>query len=148
MESEIKEAFLPVRKSYYYEKVFYCPACWEKSSTQRGESYLTAGGILLFGGFLWVMVRPQNEFAWLLFQSGLFLFFTVAAVVFHEFGHVLAAFITRAKVFQMTIGLGNILYKRNFWGVEWKFCAVPICGFTIIGIGDSRFYRTRSFLTR
>jgi len=93
------------------------------------------------------MASPQNEFAWLIFQTGLFWCFTTLVVVPHELGHVLAALMTKAKVFQVTIGLGNILYKHDFLGIEWKFCAIPICGFTIIGIGNRRFYRTKNFLT-
>jgi len=147
IESEIEEAFLPVRKSYYSDKIFYCPVCWEKSSTQHGKSYLTACIIVLVGGLVWVMASPQNELAWLMFQIGLFWCFTTLVAVPHELGHVFAAFITKAKVFQVTIGLGRTLYNCDFWGIEWKLCAIPICGSAIIGISNRRFYRTRSFLT-
>jgi hypothetical protein len=147
IESEIEEAFLPVRKPHSSDKIFYCPACWEKGSTRHGKSYLTAYIIVLVGGLVWVMASHQNELAWLIFQIGLFGGFTALVVVPHELGHVFAAFITKAKVFQVTIGLGRTLYNRDFWGIEWKFCAIPICGFSIIGISNRRFYRTRSFLT-
>ena len=146
IESEIEEAFLPIRNSYS-NTIFYCPTCWEKRSTQHGGSYLIACVTVLVGGLVWVMASPQNEFAWLIFQTGLFWCFTTLVVVPHELGHVLAALMTKTKVFQVTIGLGNILYKHDFLGIEWKFCAIPICGFTIIGIGSRKFYRTRSLLT-
>jgi tetratricopeptide (TPR) repeat protein len=141
--SEIEEAF---QKSYYSDKIFYCPACREKDAIQLGESYLIACIVVLIGGFVWVMANPQNEFAWLIFQAGLFLFFTAIVAIPHELGHVLAAFAARAKIFQVTIGLGRTLYKHDFLGIEWKFCAVPICGFVIPGISSRNFYRTRSFL--
>ncbi|MBE3145470.1 MAG: site-2 protease family protein [Planctomycetes bacterium] len=146
LESEIEDALLPVRDSYYSDKIFYCPACSKKRSTQLGESYLIACVVLLVGGFVWAIARSQNEFAWLTFQSGLFMCFVAMVVAPHELGHVLAAFVTRARMFQVTVGLGRTLYKRDFLGIEWEFCAIPICGFTVVAVGDRKFYRTRSFL--
>jgi hypothetical protein len=144
LESDNKEFFLPVRNSH--ETIFYCPACWEKRSTRLGESYLIACVAILVGGFAWVLMRPQNELAWLTIQSGLFACFVALNAVPHEVGHVLAAFAARAKIFQANIGLGRVLYKRDFWGIEWTFRAIPICGFVVTGIPSRTFYRTRSFL--
>lgn len=141
--SEIEEAFL---KSNSSDEIFYCPACQEKKSTHLGESFLISCPIVLVGGFVWVISRPQNEFAWLVFQAGLFLCFITITTLPHELGHVLTSFAVKAKVSKVTIGLGRILYKRNFLGIEWIFCAIPICGVTHVTIGDRKFYRTRSFL--
>ncbi|MFZ0035437.1 MAG: site-2 protease family protein [Sedimentisphaerales bacterium] len=142
--SEIEEAFC---KSYYSDKIFYCPTCWEKNATQQGKSYLTACIIVLIIGIIWVIISPQNELAWLILQAGLSgCFITAIVAIPHELGHVLTAFLIKAKILQVTIGLGRILYNRDFWGIEWKFCAIPICGFSIIGLKSRRFYRLRSFL--
>jgi hypothetical protein len=141
--SETEETF---HKPYYSDGKFYCPACREKDAIQQGESYLIACVIVLIGGLLWVILSPQNEFAWFVFQVGLFGFFTIIAAAPHELGHILAAFVTRARIFQVTIGLGRILYNRDLWGIEWVFRAIPICGFTIIGFNSRKFYRLRSFL--
>jgi hypothetical protein len=141
--SEIEEAF---QKSNYSDKIFYCPACSKEKSVQLGESFLIACPIVLIGGIVWVMVNPRNEFAWLVFQAGLFMCFWVVLTVPHELGHVLAAFVTRAKVSKVTIGLGRILCKRELLGIEWEFRVIPICGSTIVGIGDRNFYRIRNFL--
>lgn len=146
MVSETEEAFIQDNKSSYSDKVFYCTTCWEKKTTQQEKAYLLAYITVLIGGFVWVIVSPKNEFAWLVLHIGLFGCFTIVATVFHELGHVLAAFVVRAKIFQVTIGLGRILYRRNFWGIEWQFCIIPICGFVIPSISSIIFYRTRSFL--
>jgi hypothetical protein len=142
--SEIDESF---QKSYYSDEIFYCPACREKNAIQQGESYLIACVIVLIGGLLWVMISPQNEFAWLIFQLGLWGCFIIILTIIHELGHILAAFMTKAKIFQVTIGLGRILYNRDFWGIEWVFRAIPICGYTLIGFNNRKLYRLRSFLT-
>jgi tetratricopeptide (TPR) repeat protein len=42
--------------------------------------------------------------------------------------------------------MGKTLYNHDFWGIEWKFCAIPICGFVIAGHNNRKFYRMRSFL--
>ena len=147
IESEIEEAFLEDHKPYSPDKIFYCPACQNKNETQHGESYLTASVIVLIGGLVWLMASPQNELALLIFQSGLCVCFTPIAAVFHELGHTLAGLMTKAKIFGVTIGLGRTLYSRNLWGIEWKFCAIPICGFVITGHNNRKFYRMRSFLT-
>jgi hypothetical protein len=141
--SEIEEVFL---KSYYSDKIFYCPECWGRDVIQRGESYLIACVAILIGGLVWVIIRPQNEFAWLIFQMGLFLSFISVVAVPHELGHVLAGFMTKAKILRVTIGLGRTLYKRDIFGIEWEFCAIPICGFTSAGFNNRKFYRLRSFL--
>jgi hypothetical protein len=141
--SEIEESF---QKSYYSDEIFYCPACREKNAIQLGDSYLKACIIVLIGGFIWVILSPQNEFAWLVFQAGLLMCFTLILSVPHELGHSLAAFLTKANIFQVTIGLGRILYKHDFWGIEWVFRAIPICGYTLIGFNNKKFYRLRSFL--
>jgi hypothetical protein len=117
-----------------------------ENATQHYQSYLTAFVIILIVGFVWVMVSPQNEFAWLVLQTGLFGCFTIIVEVFHELGHILAGLMTKAKIFQVTIGLGRTLYSHDFWGIEFKFCSIPICGFTIIGFSNRKFYRMRSFL--
>jgi hypothetical protein len=146
IESEIEEAFLPSQKSYSSDKIFYCPACQNKNETQHGESYLIASVIVLIGGLVWLMASPQNELALLIFQSGLCVCFTPITAVSHELGHTLAGLMTKAKIFGVTIGLGRTLYNRNFGGIEWKFCAIPICGFVSIGYNNRKFYRMRSFL--
>jgi len=142
--SEIEEAF---QKSYYSDKIFYCPTCREKDEIQHGESYLIGCLTVLVGGFIWVLISPQNEFAWLVFQIGLTgCFYTVAAVL-HELGHVLAALTTKTKVLEVIIGLGKVLNSLDFWGIEWKFCAIPICGLTMISLSKRQFYKIKSFLT-
>ena len=96
IESEVEEAFLRERKSYYSEKKFYCPACWEKVAIQRGESYLIALAIILIGGLIWLIANPQNEFAQFTFQIGLLGCFIITAELIHELGHVFAGLIIRA----------------------------------------------------
>ena len=141
--SEIEESF---QKSDYSDKIFYCPACREINAIQLGDSYLKACIIVLIGGLVWVMLSPQNEFAWLVFQAGLMMCFINILTLPHELGHTLAAFLTKANIFQVTIGVGKILYKRDFLGIEWIFRAVPFCGYTLIGFNNRSFFRLRSFL--
>ena len=145
MESELENAFLPVHDATS-NKVFYCSTCWEKYSILQGESYLIACLTLLIGGFVWVMVSPQHELARLVFHVGLFMCFLVLSTVIHEFGHVLAAFAARIKVLQVNVGLGKLLYKCHFLGIEWCFHRAPVSGFVIPGIRSTRFYRTRYFI--
>jgi len=115
--------------------------------TQQGESYLTACIIILIGGLVWVMASPQNELAMLIFQSGLCVCLENILIPLHELGHIFASLMTKGKIFGVTIGIGRTLYSRDFWGIKWKFCAIPICGFTITGHKSKRFYRLRRFLT-
>lgn len=142
--SEIEEAF---QKSNFSDEIFYCPACSKGKSIQLGESFLIACPIVLIGGLVWVMVNPQNEFAWLVFQAGLFMCFYPLSVVFHEFGHVLAGLITKSTIYGVTIGFGRILFKFELRGVEWRFCKVPVGGFTYVSSGDRKFYRIRNIMT-
>jgi tetratricopeptide (TPR) repeat protein len=141
--SEIEEAF---QKSNSSDEIFYCSACSKEKSVQLGESYLIACIISLIGGFLLVIIWPRSELVWLMFQGGLFMCFIAITALPHELGHVLAALLTKARIFQVTIGLGRELYTCDFLGIEWKFCAIPICGVTNAFFNNKSFFRLRSFL--
>ncbi len=142
LKFELEDDLLQARDS---SEIYYCPSCREKKSAHLGVSFLIACPIVLVGGFLWVLACPQNEFAWIAFQAGLFLCFLTIVALPHELGHVLVALAVRAKVSKVTIGLGGILFKRKFIGTEWEFCAIPICGLTYVAVGDRYFYRIRNF---
>lgn len=141
--SEIEEAF---QKSFYSDRTFYCPVCLKKNAIRNGESLLIAFLILFILGLLWVTITPQNEFGRLVLQAGLFMFFIPVVIVLHEFGHVIAAILTKTRIYYVTIGLGETSYKRKFLGVEWIFCKLPVCGFTYVGTTNRKFYRLRSVL--
>jgi hypothetical protein len=142
--SEIEEAF---QKSDSSDEIFYCPACSKEKSIRLGESFLLAFPILLIVGIVWVMVNTQNEFAWLVFQAGLFICLYPLTVAFHELGHVLAGFLTKSTVHDVKVGLGHVLFKFELCGIEWIFCKVPVGGFTSVGSGERKFYRTRNVIT-
>ncbi|MGD0077664.1 MAG: site-2 protease family protein [Sedimentisphaerales bacterium] len=141
--SEIDQSF---QKSHYSDQTFYCPSCWEKKTIRQGDSFLKASLIVLAGGFIWVILSPQNEFSWFVFQVGLIGSFFNLLSLPHELGHVCAALITKAKIFKVTIGVGRLLYKRELWGIDWRFHAVPSCGSTFASINSRKFYRLKSFL--
>jgi hypothetical protein len=142
--SEIEEAF---QKSDSSDEIFYCPACSKDKSIRFGESFLLAFPILLIAGIVWVMVNPRNEFAWLVFQAGLFICLYPLTVAFHELGHVVAGFLTKSTIHDVTVGIGHILFKFELCGVEWRFCKVPVGGFTYVAVGDKKFYRIRNIIT-
>jgi drug/metabolite transporter superfamily protein YnfA len=146
LESKIEGALLPDSDTYSSEAIFYCPECSNKRSTQLGQSFLIATFIALTGGFIWVIVYPQNEFAWLCFEGGMLMCFIFLLTLPHELGHVLAAYLTKASIYQVTIGLGRIFYRRDFLGIQWQFCIIPICGYVYTWVNNKSFYRMRNFL--
>lgn len=147
LESNKKDNFLKLKSLHYSYKVLYCLQCAEEIITKREKSKLIASTIILFGGLIWsIITNRENEYAWLFFQGGLFLCFTTLLVLPHELGHVIAAVMVRAKVFEVSIGIGKTLFKRKFLGIEWNFHIIPTCGYTNLGICSRRLHRTRRFL--
>lgn len=148
LASDRKDNFIPFHNPYSSYKTRYCMTCAEKILIQRGKSQLAASIIVLFTGFIWVLIAGRkHEFAWLMFQCGLFLCFNTLLVLPHEIGHALAAAILRAKIFEVSIGLGPTLYKPKFCGIDWNLHAIPICGYADFAICSKMLYRTRRFLT-
>jgi hypothetical protein len=141
--SEIEDAF---QKSFYSDEIFYCPTCLDKNTIRNAESFLIASLILFILGLLLVTITPQNEFARLVLQAGLFMCFIPIIVVLHELGHVIAAVLTKTRIYYVTVGLGEIVRKRNILGVKWIFCKLPVCGATYVGTTNRKFYRTRRVL--
>ncbi|MBN1392036.1 MAG: site-2 protease family protein [Sedimentisphaerales bacterium] len=107
---------------------------------------MKASLIVLAGGFIWAILSPRNEFPRFVFEIGLIGCFINLLSLPHELGHVCAAFITRVRIFQVTIGVGRLLYKRELWGIDWKFHAVPFCGLTLTGFDNKKFYRFKKIL--
>ena len=124
-ESGPEEVFVPISKSYEIVKKFHCPECSENYSVINGESYLIACIAVLIAGSVWAFFYPHNDMAWLTFEAGLAASLLGLAALAHEIGHILAAFTMGHKVFQVTIGFGRQLYKRDFLGMQWQFSRDP-----------------------
>jgi len=50
-------------------------------------------------------------------------------VLFHEFGHFIAAKIFGVKVESFSIGYGPILLHKTAWGTDWRLSAFPLGGY-------------------
>jgi hypothetical protein len=126
--------------------LFYCPSCQENKSIQLCDSFFKAGITAMVTGFIWVIFSPQNDFAWFFFQSGLMLCFINLLTLPHELGHTITAFLTGANIFQVSVGMGKILFKCDFLGTEWILHKIPFSGYTLMGFDNNKFYRLRNFL--
>jgi len=117
----------------------------EDKIVQLGDSFFKAGMIALVIGFSWVIFSPQNDFAWLVFQTGLMLCFINCLSLLHELGHTIFAYLTGAHIFQVSVGMGKVLFKFDFLGIEWIFHKVPFSGYTSMGFTVRKFYRLKNF---
>lgn len=62
--------------------------------------------------------------------SGLIVFGTL--IVVHEWGHLLVAKALGARVPVFSIGLGPVLWKREWRGTEYRIAALPLGGYVLL----------------
>jgi tetratricopeptide (TPR) repeat protein len=118
----------------------------DKTLNQQGEAFSIAFAILLIGGLIWVIFDQENEFAWIVFQLGLFGFFIFFAAIPHEIGHIVGAILTKTNIFQVNIGIDKILFIGYICGIESIIHAIPFCGYTVVGYDKKNYYRLKKYL--
>ncbi len=60
------------------------------------------------------------------------------AILFHEFGHFLAARMVKLPIQTFSIGFGPALWKRKFGETEYRFSWIPMGGYVLPAIKDEQ----------
>jgi len=146
VESEIKEAFKEVRKSWSRKRKKYCPLCFEKRqlSEQRGILIMYCLD-LMFGLFL-VVIFPSFKGGWLIVNLLLIYVFSIIATVLHEAGHAFGAGLLGIRVFAIIIGIGRKLYEHRLFGIDIVIKTFPVGGLTVCTNKSVQYFKTKSFL--
>ncbi|UJX40438.1 site-2 protease family protein [Desulfovibrio sp. JY] len=73
----------------------------------------------------------------------------LAILVFiHELGHFLAAKALGLPVARFSLGFGPVLWSRSFGGTRYCLSAVPLGGYVLLDLIDSRDYLARPLAAR
>ena len=57
----------------------------------------------------------------------------LSIVTVHEFGHFIFCKIFNVRTPTFSVGIGPVLFKREFWGTEFQLALLPLGGFVEIG---------------
>ena len=69
-------------------------------------------------------------------------------VLIHEAGHFAAARAAGLPVRIFSVGFGPALWSRRYRGVEYRFSAIPLGGYVLLGLDHSRDYLELPFSKR
>lgn len=147
VESEIKEAFIEIRKSWSRKRKKYCPLCLQKRRLSEQRRILIVHCLYLMIGLFLVVVFPSSKFGWLILNFLLIYYvFGFIATVLHEAGHACGACLLGVRVFAIIIGIGRKLYEHRIWGIDLVIKTIPVGGLTTSTNKSVRFYRTKRFI--
>jgi hypothetical protein len=124
------------------KKYRICPVC---SSRQDEYVYLFS----IIGSLLAVIICFNDAIhfrALFLFLSCAWLTFSLA-ILPHELGHALAAYLTGLRLFSISFGTrGRLLYSGRFFGCNIVFHRSMLCGITRFSSNKNHWFRLRLFL--
>jgi len=142
-ESEFEAAFIKEWRSFRTIQSTVCPACWVRRRNRFEGTYQLAilAGAAAGYGLLWL--DPRSTPGTLLTALFLINLFLILSIIPHELGHAVAARLAGWRVFQIVIGIGKSIYRRNFFGILFDFHRVPVNGTTVSAPMNTRWFRIK-----
>jgi len=145
-QSEFDAAFTKQRRSFSLQTRNICPTCWAKQNSSRNLRFLFAIPVLGMCGYVLGRLTPGSFFGDFLLDLSIVGVFMVLTIIPHELGHALAARALGWRVYQITIGVGNTIWKRRWNGTLVDVRSLPIAGATFMVPEDTRWFRLKFFL--
>jgi tetratricopeptide (TPR) repeat protein len=146
VESDIKEAFKEIRRSWSRKRKKYCPFCLKKRLLSEQRRILIMYCLYFMLGLFLVVIFPSFKLGWLLLNLLLIYVFYIIAIVLHEAGHACGAGLLGIRVFAIIVGIGRTLYEHRLFGIDFVVTTFPFGGLSITRNKSVRFFRTKCFL--
>ena len=143
--TDVVESFFKERKSFQNSVRTLCPACWQKHKTSSYKGILIrrlALGVLgLASLYLW----PNHGMGFVLLNLFFFQIALILSILPHELAHAYVAKKIGWRVFKIYVGFGKTLFKRNLFGFETEFRAIPLGGLVLAAPRDKSHFRPKLF---
>jgi tetratricopeptide (TPR) repeat protein len=126
-----------------------CPVCWKKQQSRHDLEWLWISGAIALLAVLSVFTEVElsdESFSWFLLNLFLVQMAMLLSIVPHELGHAAAAKLLGMRLYQVLIGYGNVVFRRELGGVEFQIKSVPVAGAAVAAYPSGRWIRTRQFL--
>ncbi len=137
--------FREIRKSFTNRNQLYCPSCWPKQERTVYQIALFAILGWIGVGLVLVTLIPSLTLGWVLINLSLLAAFQALAIVPHEAGHALFAWLFGGRIFRIGLGQGKTLFEFKYRRTRVEINAFPSAGFVWVGFPTTSFFRLRAF---
>lgn len=144
--SSIEQGFIRQKKMIGKARVT-CITCYNFIKNSKDYSGFRSQLYCLVIGLIIVISGVAEGYGWFFFNLTLFSLFYFFAIVIHELGHVLGAWLSGQKIISISFGRGKTLYSIRPYGVYIDFNTFPSEGLTIFTPTSDSFIRTRIMIS-
>jgi len=131
-----------------FQPEVYCPRCHRDRLAEGGRRtlFILPLGVL----FLWLLTRvtaPREAWVlWIGLNLYLVLVFQFLVVLPHELGHAVSAHLLGLKLFQISVGIGPLLWTGSFLGGRVEIRRYPFGGYTLALDNREKGFRLRHWI--
>jgi hypothetical protein len=120
-----------------------CPRCIEELAIRRARQQFFIWLAAFLGALALAMYAKTDQGFWIVASLLLLYLLLHLALIPHEIGHALAAWLMGFELTQIQIGSGRPLWAVIVAGVEISYGSVPFGGSTKFGAPGARWFRAR-----
>lgn len=140
-ETTQERLFKKVKKGTLGKRdVLYCPMCLENYN-----KYAFIKSTFLFGATGVTFVAIDKSFApgWILLNLSLAIALSHVSLLPHESGHAFFAKLLGMRVFRISVGIGNVLFKAHVFNTLVEFRLFPTFGYVVALNTSIRWFRLK-----
>jgi tetratricopeptide (TPR) repeat protein len=147
LESERKDIFKSVRRSFRSSELILCPACFEQKDKKINTIIIWTYAILGLVSLPLLLFTNIRPIGFLLLNISFLQLSVLAFTIWHEIGHAVVGRIVGMRVFGIEIGKGRVVCEFRFCGMFWRFRTIPFGGVAYGASYSARFFRIRKSLS-
>lgn len=146
LESEQKEIFQSVPRSFSTKLRTLCPACFAGKDDKVLIVLFWSYVALLFVAVLLTVFLPSISLGPWLVNIALFQPFVFICTIIHELGHAWAGRLVGFRIFGIEIGHGRVISEFPSGGIRWQFRTVLLGGCVHGTPRNTKYYKLRESL--
>ena len=143
-ETTMENLFKKVKKGSFVIKYhYYCPLCYEG---YRKYSFFKSVLMIAFWGAIILLISDNFFLGWIFLNLAIAILLSHLSIIPHELGHAIVGKLVGMRIFRISVGLGNVLFKKSILGTIWELKAFPLFGYVIAFNKSTRWFRLKRSL--